>query len=63
MARLSGLGSAHNIADLRELARRRLPRAIYEFVERGTEDDRLIAENRKALDRIRLAPRVLRDVS
>jgi (S)-mandelate dehydrogenase len=63
MARLTGLNSAHNIADLRELARRRLPRAIYEFVERGTEDDRLIGQNRAALDRIKLAPRVLRDVS
>ena len=63
MARLSGLSSAHNIADLRELARRRLPRAIFEFVERGTEDDLLIAQNRAALDRVKVNPRVLRDVS
>lgn len=63
MARLSGLNSAHNIADLRELAKRRLPRAIYEFVERGTEDDLLIGQNRAALDRVKFAPRVLRDVS
>lgn len=54
---------AFNIADLREQARRRLPRAIYEFVERGTEDDLLIAQNRAALDRIKFSPRTLRDVS
>lgn len=54
---------AHNIRDLQGQARRRLPRAIYEFVERGTEDDVLIRENRQALERIKLAPRALRDVS
>ena len=54
---------AHNIRDLREQARRRLPRAIYEFVERGTEDDVLIRENLAALERIKLSPRTLRDVS
>lgn len=54
---------AYNIADLRELARRRLPRALFEFIERGTEDDHLIRENEAALRRIRLNPRTLRDVS
>lgn len=63
MARRGGLSAAHNIWDLREQARRRLPRAIYEFIERGTEDDLLVQENRAALDRIKLAPRVLVDVS
>lgn len=54
---------AYNIHDLRELARRRLPRALYEFVERGTEDDVAIRNNREAFERIKLRPRVLRDVS
>ncbi len=52
-----------NIHDLRRTAKRRLPRAIFEFVERGSEDDFLIRHNRKALDRIRLIPRAPRDVS
>lgn len=55
--------TAHNIWDLREKARRRLPRALFEFIERGTEDDLLIRQNREALERIRFSPRVLRDVS
>ena len=63
MARRGGLNAAHNIWDLRALARRRLPRAIYEFIERGTEDDLLIHENRAALERIKLNPRTLVDVS
>ncbi|MGH6743747.1 alpha-hydroxy acid oxidase [Novosphingobium sp.] len=54
---------AHNIAQLRALARRRLPRAIWEFVERGTEDDLLIGRNVSALQALNLLPRTLRDVS
>ena len=54
---------AHNIAQLRALARRRLPRAIWEFMERGTEDDLLIGRNPAALQALHLLPRTLRDVS
>ncbi|MDE8651243.1 alpha-hydroxy acid oxidase [Novosphingobium album (ex Liu et al. 2023)] len=54
---------AHNIAQMRELARRRLPRAIFEFIERGTEDDLLIHRNVAALQAAQLVPRTLRDVS
>lgn len=54
---------AHNIAQLRALARARLPRAIWEFIERGTEDDLLIERNVMALQRLNLVPRTLRDVS
>lgn len=54
---------AYNIWDLRDQARRRLPKAIWEFIERGTEDDILTAHNNAALRRIKFAPRTLRDVS
>ena len=54
---------AHNIWDLRAIAKEKLPRAIYEFVERGTEDDLLIRQNREALERIKFNPRTLRDVT
>ena len=54
---------AYNIADLREAARRRLPRGVFEFVDRGTEDEVALRNNRAALDRIRLKPRTLVDVS
>jgi len=55
--------TAHNIWDLRRKAKARLPRALFEFIERGTEDDVLIRENREALERIKFKPRTLRDVS
>ena len=52
-----------NLAQLRELARDVLPRGMFEYVDRGTEDEVLLRENRDAFERIRLRPRVLVDVS
>ncbi len=54
---------AYNIADLRDLARRRLPRGVYEYVERGVEDDVGVAANRAAWGEAKLLPRIGRDVS
>ncbi|AOR75652.1 alpha-hydroxy acid oxidase [Novosphingobium resinovorum] len=54
---------AHNIAQVRALAKRRLPRAIWEFIERGTEDDLLIQRNVAALQAVQFLPRTLRDVA
>jgi isopentenyl diphosphate isomerase/L-lactate dehydrogenase-like FMN-dependent dehydrogenase len=54
---------AYNIADLREMARRRLPKGIFEFIDRGTEDEVALRNNRFALERIKLRPRTLVDVS
>ena len=57
------LVGAYNIADLREMARRRLPKGIFEFVDRGAEDEVSLRNNRTAFERIKLKPRVLVDVS
>lgn len=54
---------AYNIADLREIARRRLPKGLFEYVDRGVEDEVSLRNNRAAFERIRLRPRVLVDVS
>ena len=54
---------AYNIADLREMARRRLPKGIFEFVDRGAEDEVSLRNNRAAFERIKLKPRTLVDVS
>ena len=43
----------YNIADLREAARRRLPKAVFEFIDRGTEDEVSLAENRAAFKQSR----------
>ena len=54
---------AYNIADLREMARGRLPKGMFEFVDRGTEDEVALRNNRSAFERIKLRPRTLVDVS
>jgi hypothetical protein len=41
---------ALNIYDLQKMARRRLPRGLYEFVARGVEDEVALANNRRVLD-------------
>lgn len=57
------LRDAANIDDLRTIARRRLPRAVFEFIDRGVEDEVALANNRAAFERIRLKPRYFCDVS
>ena len=55
--------NAYNIADLRELARRRLPKGIFEAIDRGSEDEVALRNNRQAFERIKLKPRRLVNVS
>lgn len=54
---------ALNGGDLRAIARRRLPRGVFDFVERGSEDDHAVASNRASFNTYRLVPAVLKDVS
>ena len=54
---------AYNIFDLRELARCRLPKGIFEFIDRGAEDEVTLRNNRAACERIKLKPRVLAHAS
>jgi hypothetical protein len=54
---------ALNIEDLRRMARRRLTKALFEFADRGSEDEVAMRDNRASLDRIKLMPRILNDVS
>lgn len=58
-----GFPDVHVIADLRALARRRLPRGLFDFVDRGSEGELALRGNREALDRIKLWPRGLVDLS
>ena len=55
------LTQALNIADLRELARRRVPHFAFEYVEGGAEDEATLALNRSAFRDWRLVPRTLID--
>jgi (S)-mandelate dehydrogenase len=52
-----------SIEDLRQMARRRLPRAIFDFFDGGAEDEVTLRENRAAFERVRLLPKVLVNVA
>lgn len=54
---------AYNIEDLRRIAQRRVPKGIFEFVDRGSEDEVALRNNRSAFERIKLVPQTLVDVS
>lgn len=54
---------AINIADLREIARRKLPRSVFGFIDGGAHDERTLRDNEADLARLRFAPRVMVDVS
>jgi isopentenyl diphosphate isomerase/L-lactate dehydrogenase-like FMN-dependent dehydrogenase len=49
----------HSIADLRRLAQRRLPRAVFDFVDGGAEDEQVLRRNEAALAQIGFLPRPL----
>jgi (S)-mandelate dehydrogenase len=57
------LARAVNIEDLRVLAKRRLPRAIFDFFDGGAEDEVTLRGNRAAFERVRLLPKVLVNVA
>src|SRR5688500_4423578 len=60
---MADLSRAVNIEDLRHMARKRLPRAIFDFFDGGAEDEVTLRGNRAAFERVRLLPRVLVDVA
>jgi L-lactate dehydrogenase (cytochrome) len=51
-----------SVADLRTMARRRLPQGVFDYVDGGAEDERTLAANVEAYARTTFRPRVLRDV-
>ena len=51
------------IADLRLSARRRLPKAVFDYIDGGAGDETTLRRNSEDLDTIRFRPRYLVDVS
>jgi L-lactate dehydrogenase (cytochrome) len=51
------------IDDLRTAARRRLPRALFDYIDGGAEDEVTLRENSAGFQRYRFRPRALLDVS
>ena len=57
------LDQAINIEDLHRMAKRKLPKIIFDYIEGGVEDERGLERNRAAFHKHRLLPRYLVDVS
>jgi L-lactate dehydrogenase (cytochrome) len=51
------------IEDLRELARRKIPRAFFDYAEAGSYSEQTLRANRRDLEQIKLRQRVMADVS
>jgi len=52
----------HSIEDARKLAKKRVPRLMFDFVDGASGDEKLCEINSTALDQIRLEPKVLRNI-
>ncbi len=57
------LQRAASIGDLRELARRRLPRMVFDYIDGAAGEEHTAHRNRAAFQRVLLKPEVLVDVS
>ncbi len=57
------LAGAASVADLRLLARRRAPRAVFDYTDGGAGDEVSLRRSRDAYARVEFQPQVLRDVS
>jgi L-lactate dehydrogenase (cytochrome) len=56
------LRGAASVEDLRRIARRRLPRGVFDYIDGGAEDELTRGRNVAAFQRVEFRPRVLRDV-
>ncbi|MDE0811675.1 MAG: alpha-hydroxy-acid oxidizing protein [Alphaproteobacteria bacterium] len=55
--------SAYNIEDLRQMAKQRLPRGVFEYIDSGAEDEIALRHNREVYRSLKIKNRVLIDVS
>jgi L-lactate dehydrogenase (cytochrome) len=56
------LAAAASVADLRRIAKRRLPGGVFDYIDGAAEDERTLAANQQAFARATFRPRVLRGV-
>ena len=57
------LRTAITVEDMRRVAKRRLPRGVFDYIDGGAEDERTLANNSAAFGQIEFCPNILRDVS
>ncbi len=57
------LDRCYNIADLRGVAQKRLPKGVFEYIDKGSEDLVALGSNRSAFADIKLLNKVVTDIS
>jgi isopentenyl diphosphate isomerase/L-lactate dehydrogenase-like FMN-dependent dehydrogenase len=57
------LNSVVNLTELRSLAKRRVPKAVFDYVDGGANDELAYARSQEIYSRVEFKARVLRDVS
>jgi L-lactate dehydrogenase (cytochrome) len=57
------LNRTHLPDDFREVAKRKLPKAVFDYVDGGADEEIAVRANREAFQRRKLSPQLLRDVS
>ena len=57
------LESAPGVEDMRLLAKKRLPRLAFDFIDGGAESEVTLRANRQAFDGLTFRPRYLQDVT
>ncbi len=57
------LRRAHTIADLRAIAARRMPRAVFDYTDGAAEQEISLRRARRSFARVEFHPQALRDVS
>ena len=57
------LAGAASIADLRDIAKRSRPRAVFDYVDGAAETETSLRRSREAFGRVEFVPRVLHDVT
>ncbi len=57
------ISKCNNIDDIRRLAKKRLPKPIFDYIDGGSDDEETLRNNTEAFNNFDLIPNVLRDVS
>ena len=60
---MSKLDKALNIEDLRKIARRKLPKPLFNYIDGGADDESNVCGNTHAYDAVKLVPEYLVDVA
>ncbi len=62
MSNITASKKIHSLNDAKNLAKKRMPKLMFDFVDGASGDEKLCEINSAALDQIRLEPKVLRNV-